>query len=215
VTIAVGGDEGGEEDGEVVADVDQGGREDGAEAQTHVGKDEGDAEEQDEYGPRVGHLLPVECGEENAGDDGREDEGGKSDLVGGVPEVAGRRGAGEREPVVGDGEGREEKATEEHLFEEGCNEGTEEGDDPDVGAGAEEVVHGDVLRHGRKGGDCLHGEGKCEADGDELDSVAAGGVEISVDAVRESALPEKRKEEPGDCESDQIGEGLGADEEFG
>lgn len=42
-------------------------------------------------------------------------------------------GVREREPVVGDGEGGEEKAAEEDLFEERGEEGAEDGDDPDVG----------------------------------------------------------------------------------
>ena len=96
VAVAVGGDEGYEEDGEVVAGVDQRGGEDGAEAQSDEGEGEGDAEEQNQDRPGVGDLLAVEGGEEDAGEDRRKDEGGEGDLVGGVPEVAGGGGAGER-----------------------------------------------------------------------------------------------------------------------
>ncbi len=70
---------------------------------------------------------------------------GAGELVGGVPLFAGGGGAGEREPVVGDGEGGEEEAAEEDLFKERGEQDAEGGDEPDVGRGAEEVVHGDDL----------------------------------------------------------------------
>ena len=65
--------------------------------------------------------------------------------VGDLPELARGGGAGKREPVVGDGEGGEKEAAEADLFEDGSEEGSEGGDEPDVGGGAEEVVHGDVT----------------------------------------------------------------------
>lgn len=105
----------------------------------------------------------MEQGEEDAGEDGGEDVGGCGDFVVGVPELAGRWGAGKREPVVGDGYGGEQEAAEEDLFEERCEEDTEEGDQPDIGRGAEEVVHGDVFGDGDDGGDGLHREGEGEA----------------------------------------------------
>ncbi len=74
VAVAAGGDEGDEEDGGVVADVDEGGGHDGAEAEADVAEDERDAEEKDEDGPGEGGLLAVEEGEEDAGEDGGEDE---------------------------------------------------------------------------------------------------------------------------------------------
>ena len=124
-------------------------------------------------------------------------------------------GAGKREPVVGDGEGGQEEAAEEDLFEERSEEDAEEGDEPDVGWGAEEVVHGDVFGDGDEGRDGLHGEGEGEADGDETEGVASGGVGVRVDAVGEGPLPEQGKDEPGDGEGREVGERLGGDEEFG
>jgi len=67
VAVAAGGDEGGEEDGEVVAGVDEGGGEDGAEADANGAQDQRDAEEQQQHGPCEGGLLAVEGSEENAG----------------------------------------------------------------------------------------------------------------------------------------------------
>ena len=105
-------------------------------------------------------------------------------LVVDVPALAGGGGAGEREPVVGDGEGGEEEAAEEDLFEERGEEGAEGGDQPDVGGGAEEVVHGDGLGDGDERGDGLDGRSReSEADGDEFEGVAAGGGGSSCDAV--------------------------------
>src|SRR6267142_2678472 len=108
-----------------------------------------------------------------------------------MPLFAGRGGARERDPVVGDGEGGEEEATEEDLFKEGCEQGPEGGDEPDVGRGAEELVHGDVFGQGDEGGYCLDGDGEDEADGDEADSVAACGVEVGLEALGEGTLPEE------------------------
>ena len=103
--ITSGGDEEREEDGGVVAGVDKGGAGDGAGADADCREDEGDEEEDSEGGPGVTELLGVEQCEEDAGDDGSEDERGGGEVGGAVPVLAGRGGAGEREPVVGDGEG--------------------------------------------------------------------------------------------------------------
>ena len=105
VAVAAGGDEGGEEDGEVVAGVDEGGGEDGAETNTDGAEDQGDAEEEQQHGPGEGCLLAVKGGEENAGQDGGEDQCRKGDLVCGSPEFVGGGGAREREPVIGYCEG--------------------------------------------------------------------------------------------------------------
>ena len=147
VAIAAGGDEGCEEDGEVVAGVDEGGCHDGAKADADCAEDERDAEEKEQDGPCECRLLTVQCGEENAGEYGREDEARQGDFVGRVPEFAGGGSAGERKPVVGDGEGWKQEAAEEDLFEEGRQEDAEDGDEPDVGWGAEEVVHWDLFGH--------------------------------------------------------------------
>ena len=128
---------------------------------------------------------------------------------------AGGRGAGEREPVVGDGEGGEEEAAEEDLFKERGEQGAEGGDEPDVGRGAEEVVHGDVFGQRDERRDGLDGEGQDDADGDEAEGVAARGVEVGLDAFGEGTLPEEREDEPGDGEGGEVAEGFGADEEFG
>src|SRR5258708_21579060 len=130
VAEAAGDDEGEDEDGGVVADVDEGGGHDGAEAEENVAENERDAEEKDEDGPGEGGLLAVEGGEEDAGEDGGEDERGAGEFVVGAPLLVGRRGAGEREPVVGDGEGGEGEAAEEDLFKEGREAGHESGDRP-------------------------------------------------------------------------------------
>ncbi len=120
--------------------------------------------------------------------------------------LAGGGGAGEREPVVGDGEGRKEEAAEEDLFKERREQGAEGGDEPDVGCGAEEVVHGDVFGHGRERGDGLDGEGEDDADGDEAEGVAAGGVGVGLEAFGEGALPEEREDEPREGEGGEVGE---------
>jgi hypothetical protein len=60
----------------------------------------------------------VEGGEEDAGEDCGEDEGGRGEFVGCVPCLAGGGSAGEREPVVSDGEGGDQEATEEDFFKE-------------------------------------------------------------------------------------------------
>ena len=80
MAVASGGDEEGEEDGEVVAGVDEGGAGDGVGADADEGEGEGDAEEEDEGGPGEGHLLAVEEGEEDAGEDGGEDERGGGEV---------------------------------------------------------------------------------------------------------------------------------------
>ena len=54
VAVAAGGDEEGEEDGEVVAGVDEGGAGYGVGADADEGEDERDAEEDEEGGPGVG-----------------------------------------------------------------------------------------------------------------------------------------------------------------
>ena len=54
MAVASGGDEEGEEDGEIVAGVDEGGGGDGARPEADGGEDEGDAEEDEERGPGVG-----------------------------------------------------------------------------------------------------------------------------------------------------------------
>ncbi len=95
MAVAAGGDEGSEEDGGVVADVDEGGGHDGAEAEADVAEDERDAEEEDKNGPGEGGLLAVEGGEEDAGEDCGEDEGGAGEPVVGAPcsRAAGVRGS--------------------------------------------------------------------------------------------------------------------------
>jgi len=98
-------------------------------------------------------------GEEDAGENCGEDEGVAGEFVGGVPGFARGRCAGEREPVVSDGEGGQEEAAEEDLFKERRDEDSEGGDEPDVGPGTEEVVQGDAFGQGDKRGECLDGEG--------------------------------------------------------
>ena len=90
VAVAAGGDEGGEEDGEVVAGVDERGGQDRAEAKADGAEDERDAEEEDQDRPGEGYLLTVERGEEDAGEDRGEDEGGCGDFVGGLPQFVSR-----------------------------------------------------------------------------------------------------------------------------
>ncbi len=87
---------------------------------------------------------------------------------------------GEREPIVGDGEAGEEEAAEEDLFKERGKQDAEGGDEPDVGWGVEEVVHGDGLGHGDEGAGGLHDVGERDADGDEAQGVAdsGGGVDL-------------------------------------
>lgn len=75
VVVAAGSDEEMEEDGEVVAGVDEGGAGYGVGSQAHDGEDNGDAEEQDENGPGESYLLAVKRGEEDAGEDRGEDDG--------------------------------------------------------------------------------------------------------------------------------------------
>jgi len=157
----------------------------------------------------------VEEGEEDAGEDGGEDQGRGGEVGGDLPALMSCGVFREGEPVVGDGEGGQEEAAETDLFEHGGEEGAEGGDEPDVGGGAEEVVHGDGLGDGDKGGDGLDGEADDEAHGDELEDVAAGGGEIPMDAVGEGAGPEKGKDEPGGDERDDVGDGHGQDEELG
>ena len=82
VAEAAGGDEEEYEDGGVVADVDESGGHDGAEAEADVAEDEGDTEEEDEDGPGEGGLEAVDEGEEDAGEDGGEDERWAAELVG-------------------------------------------------------------------------------------------------------------------------------------
>jgi hypothetical protein len=214
VAEAAGGEEGEDEDGCVVADVDERGRHDGAETEADVAEDERDTEEEDQNRPGEGDLLAVEGGEEDAGEDGGEDERGAGESVVGAPLFVGCRGARQRDPVVGDGEGGEEEAAEENLFKERCEQGAKGSDKPDIGRGAEELVHGDVFGQGDEGGDRLDGDGQDQADGDETEGVAACGVEVGLDAVGEGTLPEEREEEPGGGEGGEVAEGLGADQEF-
>jgi len=215
VAEAAGGDEEEGEDGRVVADVDEGGGHHGAEAEADVAENEGDTEEEEEDRPGESCLEAVDEGEEDAGEDGGEDERWAGEFVVHVPLFAGRRGAGEREPVVGDGEGGEEEAAEDDLFKERSEQRAEGGDEPDVGGGAEEVVDGDVFGQRDERRDGLGGDGQDDADGDEADDVAAGSVEICVDAFGERTLPHEREDKPGDGEGGEIAEGLGADEKFG
>jgi hypothetical protein len=214
VAEASGDDEGEDEDGGVVADVDEGRGHDGAETEAYVAEDERDREKEEEDGPGEGDLLTVEGGEEDAGEDGGEDERGAGELVVLMPLFAGGRGAGKREPVVGDGEGGEEEAAEEDLFKERCEQGPKGGDKPDIGRGTEELVHGDVLGQGDEGGDRLDGDGQDEADGDEAEGVSACGVEVGLDTIGEGTLPEEREDEPGGGQGGKVAESLGADEEF-
>jgi len=117
----------------------------------------------------VGELLGVDEGEEDAGEDGGEDEGCGGEMGSDLPALVRRRGAGKREPVVGDGEGGKEEAAEADLLEERGQESAEGGDEPDVRGGAEEVVHRDGLGHGDERGDGLDSEAGDEADGNELE----------------------------------------------
>ena len=57
---ASGGEEGGDEDGEIVAGVEQGGAGDGLGDDADVGEEAGDAEEQGDGGPGVAELGGVE-----------------------------------------------------------------------------------------------------------------------------------------------------------
>ena len=82
VAEAAGDDEGEDEDGCVVADVDEGGGHDGAEAEADVAEDERDTEEQHQNGPSEGGLEAVNEGKEDAGKDGGEDERWAAELVG-------------------------------------------------------------------------------------------------------------------------------------
>src|SRR5437763_12071826 len=99
--------------------MDQGGAGDGARLDADEGEDEGDGEEDGEDGEEASDLLGVEQGEEDAGRDGREDERHGGDGGGGLPAGVGLRGARQREPVVGDGEGGDEEAAEGDLLEGG------------------------------------------------------------------------------------------------
>ena len=81
------------------------------------GEDERDAEEQGEDGPGEGGLFAVDEGEEDAGEHGREDEAVAGEGVRALPGLSGSVGAGEAEPVVGDGEGGQEESAEEDLLE--------------------------------------------------------------------------------------------------
>ena len=57
VAVAASGCEGEDEDGGVVADVDEGGGHDGAETKADVAEDERDTEEEDQDRPGEGDLL--------------------------------------------------------------------------------------------------------------------------------------------------------------
>ena len=74
----------------------------------------------------------MEEDEEDAGQDGGEDEGGGGEVGGDLPALVCSWSTGEREPVVGDGEGGKEEAAEADLFGHGGEEGAEGGDQPDV-----------------------------------------------------------------------------------
>ena len=69
MAVAAGGDEGSEEDGGVVAYMDQGGGHDRAQTQADVAEDERDAEEDDEDLPREACLRTMQRNEKDAGED--------------------------------------------------------------------------------------------------------------------------------------------------
>src|SRR5258705_1074607 len=98
VAEAAGGDEGEDEDGCVVADVDEGGGHDGAEMEADVAEDERNREKKEEDGPGEGDLLDVESGEEDAGEDGGEAERVAVGLVVGMPRLVERAGSMEISP---------------------------------------------------------------------------------------------------------------------
>jgi hypothetical protein len=82
VTEATGDDEEEGEDGRVIADVDEGGGHDGAEAKADIAEDERDTEEQNQNGPGEGGLEAVDEGKKDAGEDRGEDERWAAELVG-------------------------------------------------------------------------------------------------------------------------------------
>ena len=171
--------------------------------------------EQDQHGPGEAGLYCVHESEEDAGEDRREDQRGECECVGGVPLLAGGGDARKREPVVGDGEARQQKAAEEDLFEERRQQDAEGGDDPDVGRGAEELVHGDGFRGGNQGRDGEHNERDGDADGDQAKGVAGSSRAVELQAGSKGFVPEERKDDPRDGESSDVAEGFGGDEEFG
>jgi len=215
VLVAAGGDEGDEEDGEVVGGVDDGGGGDGAEAEADGGENKGDAEKEGEDRPGKGGLLAVDEGEEDAGEDGGEEEAVAGEGVGALPGLAGGVGAGEAEPIVGDGEGGEEEAAEEDLFEEGSKEDAEDGDEPDSGAAVEEGVDGELFGHIDVVRQALDNGGEDEAEGDEAEGVAGDGGGVPLQAEEEGALPERGKGEEGGDEGEDVGEGFRRDEQAG
>src|SRR5258708_5899956 len=82
------------------------------------------------------------------------------------------------------------REAEEDLRKERGEENAEGGDEPDVGGGVEEVVHGDGLGHGDERADSLHDKREGDTDGDEAESVAGGGGGIGLQAGGEGAMPD-------------------------
>src|ERR1700733_3641274 len=208
VAVAVGANKGCKEDGGVIGHVDEGGGHDGAEAEADVTQDEGDAEEKSQHGPGECGLIAVDESEEDAGEDCGKEERVAGEFVGGAPGLVGCRVAGKRTPGVGDGEGGEQEAAEEDFFKEGCEEDSEGSDEPDVGSGAEKVVHRDGFGQGDERGGGLDGEGESEAYWDEAEGVATSGVGVELKAFGEGAFPEKWEDKPRGDEGRDIAEGF-------
>jgi hypothetical protein len=60
----------------------------------------------------------------------------------------------------------------------------------------------------------LDDEGQEEAERDETEDVAAGGIWIGLYAFGERPLPEEREDEPRECQGKDVGKSFAADEKF-
>src|ERR1700761_2882728 len=103
MAIAAGGDEERDEDGQVVAGVDEGRAGDRTGADADRGQGERYEEEHEDRGPGMGELLGVEEREEDAGDDAGANNGGaaaEGQIVGVGGETRGL-GFGEEVEVLG------------------------------------------------------------------------------------------------------------------